>query len=492
MEQCWDGRTGARDRSDRGDTGVAEGPNEVLTSLLDELGWSPRALARRINHVFGAGTVADTAAYHWRDSGCTPRPPLPELAAWVLSRELGRPVTAAELWKGRASGSPLVLPADIDMDGPWSRVGTLGLLDDWVVAGLLDRRHFLAVSGTMILDIATRYPTGDPGRLVAALERGSVGNPLLDQIEQSIPLLQRLSDTHGGGVHLPYVGAQFRAVALLLRQGGHPAGVERRLFAALAEIGQLAGWMALDAGRHGLAQRYLFTALRAAREADDHSMAAYVLASLAFQAATREYPGDAIALGQAAVRIAAVSPVGVRALVQTRLAYGYALAGQLDDFDRAHATVLDTFAGRDPAEEPAWMDYFTLNHLESRAGYALAHAGTLAAAAGDHQTGTVLLRRGERLLRTGAHALPVDHFDQCRILFEGAWLSVAAAGQGDLEQACTIGSLAVTCLDGVRSARSAQVLRLLARRLRRCARNEYVRDFLPTLDAAVARQSIPA
>jgi hypothetical protein len=134
------------------------------------------------------------------------------------------------------------------------------------------------------------------------------------------------------------------------------------------------------------------------------------------------------------------------------------------------------------------MDYLTPNHLDTRAGHALAHAGTLAAAAGNHQTGTALLRRGERLLRTGAHALPVNHPAQRRALFEGAWLSVAAAGLGDLEQACTIGSLAVTRLDRVQSVRSAQVLRLLARRLRRCTRNEYVRDFLPTLDAAVARQ----
>ncbi len=201
---------------------------------------------------------------------------------------------------------------------------------------------------------------------------------------QSIPLLQRLDDAHGGGAYLPYVGAQFRAVALLLRQGGHPTRVECRLFAALAEIGQLAGWMALDAGRHGLAQRYLFTALRAAREADYRPMAAHVLADLAFQAATREYASDAIALGQAAARAATVSPAGVRASVQTRLAYGHALAGRLDDFDRAHATGLDTIADRDLGEEPAWMYYLTPNHLDTQAGYALTHAGTLAAAAGEY------------------------------------------------------------------------------------------------------------
>jgi hypothetical protein len=341
---------------------VAEGPNEVLTSLLDELGWSPRALARRINHVFGSGTVADT-----------------------VSRELGHPVTTAELWQGRASGSPLALPADIDMDGPWSRASTLGLIDDWVVAGLLDRRHFLAVSGTTILDLATRYPTGGPGRLATALERGSIGTLPLAQTEQSIPLLQRLNDTHGGGVHLPYVGAQFRAVALLLRQGGHPTRVERRLFAALAEIGQLAGWMALDAGQHGLAQRYLFSALRAAREADYLSIAAHVLADLALQAATREHANDAVALGHAAVRIATASPAAVRALAVYRSRRAGPSGADLHDRQlRGHAPERGPVRPKCPGSPPA-----------------------------------------------------------CQ---------------------------AVT----------------------RCTRNEYVRDFLPTLDAAVARQPVPA
>jgi len=229
--------------------------NEVLASLLTELGWSPRALARKINHVLGAGTVAETAPYHWRDGSRTPRPPLPTVTAWVLSSELGRHVTVSELWAGRAACSPLVLPADFEMGLPWSRTGTMGLLDDWVRAGLLDRRHFLAVSGTALTSIATAWPTAEQDRLTNALNGGCAGNPLLDQIEQSIPMLQRLDDANGGGAHLPYVGAQLRAVALLVREGGHLGSVELRLFAALAELAQLAGWMALDAGKHGLAQR---------------------------------------------------------------------------------------------------------------------------------------------------------------------------------------------------------------------------------------------
>lgn len=87
--------------------------NTVLAALLTELDWTPRMLTRQINRLFGPGTVADTAAYHWRDTARVPRPPLPALVAWVLSRNLGRSVTVAELWNGRAPDSPVVVPATV-------------------------------------------------------------------------------------------------------------------------------------------------------------------------------------------------------------------------------------------------------------------------------------------------------------------------------------------------------------------------------------------
>lgn len=463
-----------------------EAGNEVLASLLAELSWTPRALARRINRVLGVGTVAETAPYHWRDAGRVPRPPLPVLTAWVLSSELGRPISTAELWQGRASDSPLTLPADVDLGQPWNRSGTLSIIDDWVVSGLLDRRFFLAIAGSSLTAVASGYVAAKRGDLAHALAGRPVGHPLMEQIEHSIPMLQRLDDAHGGGGHLAYVGAQFRAVALLVRQGGHAERIERRLFSALAELGQLAGWMAFDAGQHGLAQRYFFTALRAAHEAGYRSMAAHVLADLAFQAATREHVADAVRLGEVAVDTAVRTPATVRASVATRLAYGYALAGRIDDFDRAHQSGLDTLAHRDDADEPAWMYFLTPNHLDTQAGYALAHAGVLAQLADDRGMRRSMLHRATQLLRTGAHTVPLDHASQRRALFEGAWLAVAAANRGDLEQACAVGRVAVERTQTVHSRRSTDVLSILAGQLRRRARNEHVADFLPTLDNALA------
>lgn len=465
---------------------TGEQRNGVLASLLDELGWSPRALARRINRAYGSGTVAETAPYHWRDAGRVPRAPLPELTAWVLSAELGRPVTVVDLWPGHEPESSVTLPADTGMSHPWTRSGALGILHDWVAFGLLDRRSFLTISGAALSRITSGYLTGEVGGLAAALDGAKVDNPLLEQIEQGIPLLQRLDDVNGGAAHLAYVGAQFRSVALLLDQGSHRADIERRLFVALAELGQLGGWMAYDAGRHGLAQRYFFTALRAARQSGYRAMAAHVLADLTFQAASREMPLDAIHLGEAAAQVAAKTPATVRASVSTRLAYGYAVAHRIGDFDRSYGLALDALADRRDGAEPAWMYFLTPNHLDTQAGYALAHAGVLAKRAGDQAGAKALLRRGSRLLHTGAHNRPPDDASQRRALFEGAWLARATAEQGDLERACTVGRIAVARTKTVQSPRSNDVLAALASTLRRRTRNEHVADFLPVLDKALA------
>ncbi|WP_211366899.1 hypothetical protein [Pseudonocardia kunmingensis] len=196
-------------------------------------------------------------------------------------------MTVEELWQGRAAESPMIIHADAGLGSPSSPIGMRAILEDWVRSGLVDRRRFLAVTGAAL---ATAVGGGcDPDkfdRMGLAIAGGHFGNPLLEQIEQSIPHLQRLDDAQGGSAHLTYVGTQFRAVAVVLQQRRHAAKVEARLHACLAELGQLAGWMALDAGQHGLAQRYLFTALRAAGAAGYRAMAAHVLADLSFQAAS--------------------------------------------------------------------------------------------------------------------------------------------------------------------------------------------------------------
>src|SRR6185437_10059730 len=131
--------------------------NERLALLLADAGWTPRGLARALNAAFGEGTVSATAPYFWRDHGAIPHVPLPALVAHVLSARLGRRVTVAEVWDDRAQDSPQVQLATAGMNYPWSVAGTCAVAKDWLLGGLVDRRHFLAVSGSTLAAAVSAY-----------------------------------------------------------------------------------------------------------------------------------------------------------------------------------------------------------------------------------------------------------------------------------------------------------------------------------------------
>ncbi|MEV4471219.1 hypothetical protein [Nonomuraea sp. NPDC049504] len=139
------------------------------------------------------------------------------------------------------------------------------------------------------------------------------------------------------------------------------------------EIGQLAGWMAFDATRHGLAQRYFITALRAAHQVNGLPLYAHILADLSIQAASRDHPADAITLGEAARRASGSASPAVRASVLSPLGFAYAAAGRAADFMRTRDRA------RELVETPATGTNLVgctsspPNHLDCQAGYALIH-----------------------------------------------------------------------------------------------------------------------
>lgn len=188
------------------------------------------------------------------------------------------------------------------------------------------------------------------------------------------------------------------------------------------------------------------------------------------------------------VRQAARSSAGVRASVGSRMAYAYAAASRMNEFERAYADASEALAGRDSDDDPPWLYYLTPSHLDCQAGYALVLAGRAQLERGD-RAGRATLRRGSALLRTGAHRVSYGDPSQRRALYEGAWLSLAYAAYSDLERACAEARTALGRLNSVRSPRSNELLCRLSADFRRRARNAYVADMLPDLDRALAAQS---
>lgn len=456
--------------------------NPILAAHLAEAGLAPRALARELNRTFGPGTVAETAPYHWRDAGRVPRSPLPALIAYVISRHLGRVVTAWDLWPGRIPGSDatLVLPASAGMDGPWTHTSTTRIAEDWLLGGLVDRRMFLSVSGAALTRAVSVYLAAQAPATSPTAPNATPDDPLVAQIEACVPRLQAADDQHGGAAGLGYVGAQVRAVLLVLREGGHTDTTARRLLNALADLAQLAGWKCIDAAQPGLAQRYFFTGLRAAHDAGYRSMEAHLLADLAFQAASLGDGSDGVVLGEAAARVAERCPASVHASVLSRAAFAYAAAGRVDDCQRTHLRAQARLAGRPTGHDPSWMYYLTSNHLDCQAGYAMILAGRRLGA-----DGRTLLRKGETLLRAGAYARPLDDPSQRRALYEGAWLALAYTAHGKYDDAADVARRALPRLGRVRSPRSVALLETLATDLRRRRRNPTAADLLPEVEAAL-------
>lgn len=349
----------------------------------------------------------------------------------------------------------------------------------------MDRREFLAVSGTALTGAATTYLTAP--RLDAALSGDRIGDGLMTQIEASLPALRDTDHRHGGQHAMTYVHGQWLTIAALIRDGHHRDTVTARLLAAFAELGDLAGYMAFDSGQHGLAQRYWLTALRAAHHATTRPLAASILGNLSYQAASRGYHTDAVTLAEAAARAARVAPAAVRVSSASRLATAHAAAGDVAGFRAAQHQSEDLFAtGETRWPAPDWADFVSSSFLASQGAYALIRLGSTSLDS-NRRTGRRLLAQGQDLLRPSLAPYRGEY--QRSAVIRAAWLARAYLASGEIEEACSVGRVAMTRLTAVDSPRCRAPLTSLHTALRCGGRrhNQTVREFTahqaPTLRA---------
>lgn len=468
------------------------GGNTELVAAVRQLGWSASRLVEEVNTVMGDGYVARTTVLGWLNHGRVPREPLPTVVAHVLSAALHRQIPVAELWQGRATPSQVWVPADAGLDVPWHAGGIVMLIRDWLRqgGGPVDRRMFLAISGTALTAPAWQYVDQARGRRVdlAALTGGrqaaQVTHSMVDVVESTIAQLRALDDREGGeSENLRFVDRQYAGLADLVRSG-RPVDqtVMARLLGAWAQLGQLAGWMAYDAQRHGLAQRYYQTALHAAHAAGDRALGAHVLACMSYQATDRGELKDGVQLADAAMYAAEGAPPAVRSLVTSRYAFAQAAIGSERTFHRAIGEAFDLLDKPGAmANRPAWLYWYDGHNLEAQTGQSLVR---LAMTSSRDPQGTV-----DRASQMLAWRVSRDNDSSPRdSLFQGAWLSRALVHVGDVEAARAV---AEGNLDRLKVARSPRILTQFRRleedlaRLRGADHTPPVAGFRDTLTTAL-------
>jgi hypothetical protein len=455
--------------------------NERLRALIGESGVSHKGLARRVVELGAARGVHGLAYDHssvarWL-AGEQPREPVPELIADVLAGLLERRVSMPDV--GMA---PSAVAADVGLTLPatWAEcvtaAATLWRAD-------LERRRFLmesavavSASSAVALQWLVSPPPGPPSR---AGQR-QVGESDVDAVQQVVQSYRELDNRLGGGrvrgavVH--YLNSE---VTPLLTEGRFNARTGVRLAAAGAELAQLAGWMAYDAGLHGHAQRYLTLALSFAQHAGDSGLGAEVLAAKAHQAVYLARPAQAVDLARAAQVTA--RRAGLPTLVaecSVMEAHGHAVSNDARACARALSEAEAAFGRAVRSDDPVWLRYFDEAYLAARMGHCFRALGEPGLA--------------ERYAR---RSLNMDGRFVRGKAFNLSLLATALAEQDDIEQACTVGRQALDLAAGLRSARSVRYIRDLQSALRRRADagtvrafNAWVAERLPAASARTGRR----
>jgi hypothetical protein len=254
--------------------------------------------------------------------------------------------------------------------------------------------------------------------------------------------LRRMDDLVGGVDLADLVDRELRAGLDLLRASR--SGVQRRrLLALVAELAQLAGWTAADAGRGRAALRAYRVALSAAGEIGDRALGGHVLGCVSHLLAATGNPGDALLLARAAhAGMHRAGPAGVQILLLHRIAFAAALAGERRASEQALAAAERLADSRDPHHEPPWLYWLDDGELAALAGRCFAALGRPLRAEP--------LLRNRMTARTGPRTMALD----------GCWLAEAYLAAGEAEQACAIAGSAL--LAAVRSGSSRAAARALA------------------------------
>jgi hypothetical protein len=245
-------------------------------------------------------------------------------------------------------------------------------------------------------------------------------------------------DFHYGGGHVRRVLlSYFRSEIVPLLRARHPEQVRGELFSAAAEVAEMLGFSAYDAGRHGAAQRYFAQGLRLAGEAGDPVLGARLMSSLSHQANYLGQFQDALQLARAAQSAAAgrATPT-VRSMFLAMEARALASLGDAAGCAAVLHRAEQQLAQRAPAQDPQWIYYFDELELAGEAAHCARDLGQ-AQQAREHAARA--LDPVATPARTAAFISLVD--------------AAAALQGGGLDEALTLASGAVQLAGSLQSAR---------------------------------------
>lgn len=267
---------------------------------------------------------------------------------------------------------------------------------------------------------------------------------------------------------IPAATRQTAAVAQAVRQAR--GADHRELMRIQAQFADLIGWLHQDSGDWQAARHWLDRALEWAHLAGDPGSVAFILARKGQLAADTRGPAEAVALAEAALRLAAPR-TKVAAAAAAYAAHGHALAGERSASARLYDQARDML-GCDGGESPWWAAFCDHAYIGVQQAHSLAMLG-------DHKAAADGVRRAIIRLQPGYHR------DRGVYLAREA---VAYAGAGELEHAAGLGMQALAIGAETLSGRIFSELATLDQMFSARPAPGAAERFRAALDAAILRQ----
>jgi len=316
------------------------------------------------------------------------------------------------------------------LDQPQTQDGAIDASIEVSEKAPVDRRDFAVLTGASLSAPVLAWMF-DLGPFQAALHGRRVTTAMVEHIEQVTQNIRDLDDETGGGDLLEMANTNLQFTTRLLKHGSYTTVVGASLFSATAELCRLAGWLAFDCNRQAAAQAYWLAGLRLAHSAEDRALGGVILSWMSHQAAVTNNPTDALQVAQAAqagskgaVSTRDTIVITIRAArAQAQLGEHKALSHMLNE-----ALALLDRADRDDKSYSYWMD---AAHLSENVGLCFLDAG-----------------RPQQAVKHLTQSIDIDK-TYARD-YSGHLLGLAKAyiRQGELEQACTLGTQTFSLLLG--------------------------------------------
>ncbi|SED64686.1 hypothetical protein SAMN05428938_8971 [Streptomyces sp. KS_5] len=394
--------------------------SSLLASCLTRLRWSPEHLALEINKKCGAGTISKKAPYNWL-KGARPRRHLPHVVAEILADRLGEPITVEALWPGSPPTNRVL--------GRAARIQTVSSVPS------------LPVAMADLTNVAVAWLVEDEPALPVRLYGDEVPEVAIQMLSARLQQLRKVDEISSTRLAMDWALQDLQLARKLAADHAYdePTGVQ--LHRLIAELAQLAGWLAAELGLLRLARSCLLTGLAAARIARDRSLAAYILSGMSYRSIWEGEPEAGLRLIRIARKGTDRDDRGIhQALLATREARVRAALGDRAGCEHAIAEAAELSLDAEPASAKPWVQWVNRAVILADAGRSWLELGCF--------------RRAESYL---AHGLAL--FGDCQPrnrMLHAASLAEARLGRDEIDGAAEAAEEALS-LAGVMVSQRARV-----------------------------------